>query len=159
MLRLGKTLLLFLFASSLFFSIASAAIDPAPTATSNTDFTGYAKFIYPFVISVGAILAVIMLIIAGLQMMTASEGQRTAAKERIQNALLGLLLLVGVYLILKTINPALLNLQIDTSGLKVDKTTGAEQNSSPTGDCVVAGKTFELTKTQCNAQKGTFSCK
>ncbi|OGF68963.1 hypothetical protein A3H65_00170 [Candidatus Giovannonibacteria bacterium RIFCSPLOWO2_02_FULL_45_14] len=129
MLRLGKTLLLFLFASSLFFSIASAAIDPAPTATSNTDFTGYAKFIYPFVISVGAILAVIMLIIAGLQMMTASEGQRTAAKERIQNALLGLLLLVGVYLILHTINPDLLNLKINTDGLKVD--AGGEKRCRP----------------------------
>ena len=100
--KLGKTIFLFLLAFSLFFSIASAAIEPPPTPASNTDFTGYAKFIYPFAISVGAILAVIMLIVAGLQMMTASEGQRTAAKERIQNALLGLLLLVGVFIILKT---------------------------------------------------------
>src|SRR3990172_13243895 len=127
--KLGKTIFLFLLAFSLFFSIASAAIEPPPTPASNTDFTGYAKFIYPFAISVGAILAVIMLIVAGLQMMTASEGQRTAAKERIQNALLGLLLLVGVFLILHTINPDLLNLKINTDGLKVD--AGGEKRCRP----------------------------
>lgn len=122
MLKLGKTI--FIFASSLFFSIASAVIASPTPATSNTDFTGYAKFLYPFALSVGAILAVIMLVIAGLQMMTASEGQRSSAKERIQNAILGLLLLVGVYLILHTINPDLLNLKINTSGLKIDASSG-----------------------------------
>src|SRR3989344_3684807 len=126
MSKLGKAI--FISASSLFFSIASAVITPTP-ATSNTDFTGYAKFLYPFALSIGAVLAVIMLIIAGLQMMTASEGQRTAAKERIQNALLGLLLLVGVYLILHTINPDLLNLKINTDGLKVD--AGGEKRCRP----------------------------
>jgi len=77
-----------------------------------TDFLGYAKFLYPFMLSVAAVLAVIMIIIAGLEMMTASEGLREDAKKKIWAAVLGLLLAVGSYLILKTINPQLLELKL-----------------------------------------------
>lgn len=91
-----------------------------PGAPPPNDWLSYARFIYPFVLSIAAILAVIMLIVAGLELMTASEGMKSAAKEKIQNAVLGLLLAVGAYLILKTINPDLLNLQIDTGRLNMN---------------------------------------
>lgn len=100
------------------------------------EWLAYASYAYPFAISVGAILAVIMLIIAGLQMMTASEGMRSAAKEKIQNALIGLFLLLGIYLILRTINPALLNLRIDTSSLQ---TSGTSSGIDANGDGVPDG--------------------
>jgi len=48
---------------------------------------------------------------------------------------LGLLLLVGVFIILKTINPALLNLQIDTSGLKVEGGSAAGDVDKPKPPC------------------------
>ncbi|MBI2024382.1 hypothetical protein HYT00_03290 [Candidatus Giovannonibacteria bacterium] len=97
---------------------AGAVITPAGGPPN--DWLSYAQFIYPFIISVAAVLAVIMLIVAGLEMMTASEGMRSDAKQKIQNALLGLLLAVGAYLILNTINPDLLKLKINTSGLRIN---------------------------------------
>ena len=98
-------------------------------------------------------------------MMTASEGMRSDAKQKIQNALLGLLLAVGTYLILNTINPDLLNLRIDTAGLKVDvvgqgnPTSGNPAGNNPSavqGSCIVNGLTFSLTQAQCSSQGGCF---
>ena len=103
--------------------LLAAAIGPG--AAPPNDWLSYAQFLFPFAISVAAVLAVIMLIIAGLEMMTASETMRSDAKQKIQNAIIGLLVAVGTYLILNTINPDLLNLKIDTSGLR---STGTQEN-------------------------------
>lgn len=90
-----------------------AVIPPGGTTPgATTDFLGYARFLFPFALSAAAVLAVIMLIIAGLEMMTASEGLREDAKRRIWGAVLGLLLAVGTFLILNTINPQLINLKL-----------------------------------------------
>ncbi len=79
------------------------------------DFPGWARFLYPFGLSAAAILAVFMLVFAGVQMMAAvgNPGMIESAKGKIWSALLGLLIAVGSYLILRTINPQLLNLQIN----------------------------------------------
>jgi len=64
-------------------------------------------------IVVGAMLAVIRLIYAGFMYMTSDVwGNKQKATEIIQEATLGLLLLLAVYLILNQINPDLLNLNI-----------------------------------------------
>lgn len=139
-----------------------------PTSGDPNAWLNYARFIYPFAISVAAILAVVMLIIAGLEMMTVSEGMRSDAKQKIQNALLGLLLAVGAYLILRTVNPDLLNLKINTSKIRVqvqsqnisNPPTSTNNNGTATqtqGSCVVDGKTFSLTQAQCDAQKGDYN--
>jgi hypothetical protein len=78
-----------------------------------TGFSDYLGFIIPFMLSAAAILAVIMLIIAGLEMMTAAPGLREDAKKRIWGAVLGLLLAVISFLILNTIDPKLIRLELE----------------------------------------------
>jgi|GEM_PF-3171154 len=69
----------------------------------------YLAAMYRFSVIVITFLAVLMIIVAGLQYMIPSSGgeNQSAAKERIKNSVIGLLLAVGSYMILAIINPAL----------------------------------------------------
>ena len=61
--------------------------------------------VYVASIGIGAILAVIMIVFSGIQhMVSEAVDTKSDAKKRIQGAIYGLLLLLGSYLILKTIN-------------------------------------------------------
>ncbi len=56
-----------------------------------------------------AVLAMIMIIMGGLEYMTTElVSEKSAGKEKIQNAILGIVLALGAWLILNTINPKLL---------------------------------------------------
>lgn len=66
--------------------------------------------IYTVAIGIGSILAVVMVIIGGIKYtVMESFGAKTDAKKQITSAFLGLVLLLGSYLILKTINKDLVN--------------------------------------------------
>lgn len=74
---------------------------------------GYANSLYRAAITIAAILAVIKIVIAGVQyMLTDVVPQKSQAKKSIRTALLGLLIVVGAVLILNTINPSLTNLKV-----------------------------------------------
>ena len=69
--------------------------------------------LFKFSLSIGAILAVVMIVWGGyLYMFKDSFAAKTNAKEKITNAVIGLLLLLGIYLILYQINPDILKLEI-----------------------------------------------
>src|SRR3989344_9042597 len=69
--------------------------------------------LFKFSLSIGAILAVVMIVWGGyLYMFKDSFAAKKNAKEKITNAVIGLLLLLGIYLILYQINPQILNLSI-----------------------------------------------
>jgi|GEM_PF-2177744 len=74
----------------------------------------YLNIIIRLAIGIAGVLAVIMIVMGGIQYMTTelvhSKGQ---AKERITNAILGLLVALGAWLILNTINPALVSTKVD----------------------------------------------
>jgi hypothetical protein len=71
-------------------------------------FSSYISFLYAASISIAGLLAVIKIIIAGVKyMMTDVVSTKSNAKGEITGALLGLLLILGAYLILNTINPRL----------------------------------------------------
>ena len=73
----------------------------------------YVNSIIKIIIGLVGVFAVIMLIVAGIEIMTtASGGEKLAGKSRAMNALFGLLLAVGAYTILNTINPNLVNLTV-----------------------------------------------
>ncbi len=74
----------------------------------------YLLLIYKFMISIVGIVAGIMITIAGFQWLTAAgeSSQIKEARHKIMNALIGLVLALGAYTILYTINPALLQLQV-----------------------------------------------
>lgn len=87
---------------------------PGVTDTESPTFSGYINFLYALSISLAALLAVIKIIIAGVKYMLSDVvTSKGAAKQDIQAALFGLLLILGAYIILNTINPQLL-----TGGIK-----------------------------------------
>ncbi|HVT75370.1 MAG TPA: pilin [Candidatus Paceibacterota bacterium] len=89
------------------------------------------KNIYGISIGIAAILAVCMIIWAGVQYTTSEAiGQKTDAKSKWQHAIIGLLILLSAYIILRTINVSLVN--IDLSNL----TQGCGQNGVPCGKAV-----------------------
>jgi hypothetical protein len=79
-----------------------------------TDLGGYIQAVYDFAIGAAAVFAAVMMMIGGLQYLTAGgdSGKVTAAKDRVTGALIGLVLVSAAYLILNTINPNLTNLQL-----------------------------------------------
>lgn len=78
---------------------------------SSDNLSGYFNNLFELALIVGAILAVLIIATAGLQYMTtdAVTGKMTS-RERIQRAILGLLMLLGVWLFFEQINPNILNL-------------------------------------------------
>ncbi len=83
---------------------------------SKNSFKGIADFIsffYSYAIKTGVVLAVIMIIIAGFQwLMSAGSSEIISlAKQRIYKAIIGLIILLGSYTLLYTINPELIKLK------------------------------------------------
>ncbi len=71
-----------------------------------TDIAAYLKAIYQNIIRVVALIAVLSLAWWGLKYITSNiPGMKAASKERLFDILVGILVLLGAYLILKTINP------------------------------------------------------
>jgi hypothetical protein len=86
---------------------------PLSTALTSNSLPGFFNAAFSLALSAGAILAVLRLSYAGwLYMSSDAFGKKSHAKEVIQDAVLGLLLLIGIYIILYQINPNLLNLNI-----------------------------------------------
>lgn len=73
----------------------------------------YLPALFNLVIGISATFAVIMIVFGGLQYMTTDALQgKAAGKERIKNALFGLILVLCAWLILATINPDLLSFNL-----------------------------------------------
>lgn len=72
----------------------------------------YLQWVFKFTLAATGFLAVLMIVIGGVEFMIggANESMRKEGKSRISNALWGLLLALGAWLILYTINPELLKL-------------------------------------------------
>jgi hypothetical protein len=88
----------------------------------NTSLTAFFNAFFKTALVVGAMLAVLRIGYAGfIYMTTDSFGSKGNAKQIIQDAVLGLLLLLSVWLILYQINPNILNLDI----LQVPRSTPA----------------------------------
>ncbi len=74
---------------------------------------GLIKSIYTYSIVISAILAVIMITIGGIQYMgSGSYTQTGAGRERMQNAVIGVLIVIGAVLMLETINPQIVELSL-----------------------------------------------
>lgn len=73
------------------------------------DISTYFQLIFTFGITIAGFLAVLMIVVGGIQYMTAygNPSKVEDAKDRIWQAILGLLLALTGWLILNTINPDL----------------------------------------------------
>lgn len=85
---------------------------------NGTGFDAYINWLYVFSISVAALLAVVKIIIAGFKYVTSDViSNKSDAKNDIKGALLGLLIILGAYVILSTINPNLVKSTISIEGV------------------------------------------
>ena len=96
---------------------------PAGQTTASVSFGGkrefknigeYIQVIYSYALRIAAILAVVVIIIAGAQYMTSGGNSEmiNSAKKRIMGALVGLFIAYMSYFILSSINPALVSLRL-----------------------------------------------
>ena len=78
------------------------------------DLGAYIQAVYTYAIGVAAVLAAVMMMIGGIQWLTAAgdSGRVSSAKGRITNAVIGLLLTIFAWVFLNTINPSLVRLQM-----------------------------------------------
>ncbi len=88
-------------------------LEPLPGITAVNTTQGLAPYIrlmFRLAIGIAGVIAVVVIIISGITTMTSEAPfTKSAAKGRILDALIGLLLLLGCVVILNTINPELLN--------------------------------------------------
>ncbi len=76
---------------------------------SNSSFANYLNTMIKIFIGLCAVLAMVMIVVGGLEYMTTELiSHKDEGKKRITEALFGLLLALGAYMILNTINPDLL---------------------------------------------------
>lgn len=103
----------------------------------------YINTLLQMVIGFMGIIAVLMIIASGVKYMTTENfGGKANAKETITNAFLGLFIAVSIFIILKTINPDLLNLnpgigEVNVAGIELDDTQKGFINSTETAGVVL----------------------
>jgi hypothetical protein len=84
----------------------------------------FVKSAFKISLSIGAILAVLRIAWAGYQyMLTDSASSKSHAKEILGNVTIGLLILLGIWLILNQINPQLLTIQLHGVTSQLQSTT------------------------------------
>jgi len=95
-------------------------------ADTVTDAADYIARMYTYVVSIGGILATVMIIFGGIVYLTAggNPGRIGEAKEYIGNALIGLVLLFTSYLLLQTLNPDLVKLSMPRTFVVRPRITG-----------------------------------
>ncbi len=80
----------------------------------------YLNIIIPLFIGLCAVLAIVMIVIGGIQYMTSElVHSKAEGKDRILHAIFGLVLALGAYALLNTINPDLLKSDVNIEGVSV----------------------------------------
>lgn len=110
-------------------ALAYNLLQPLPGVGQTVDtFPDYITKIIPFILGLAAVLAVVEIVIGGIEYaVTEAIDAKADAKDRILQAILGLLLALASWLILWTINPALVNLQLNIPGLP----SASQQQQAP----------------------------
>ena len=81
------------------------------------DLGEYLALAYRYAVGVGAVIAVVMVVYGGFRFLLGSAvGTIESGKKIIRDALMGLLLILGAWLILNTINPATVKLKLPEIG-------------------------------------------
>ena len=107
----------FAHAVNISLSLPTTGNNPCSDPTSQGCSPGtYVNSFYQFALMIGGLLAFGAIVFGGVKYMASAgnPSSQSEAKEWIESALLGLLLLVGAYLILNTVNPNLTRLDLPT---------------------------------------------
>jgi hypothetical protein len=138
----ARVLFTALFATSIFVSNVAYAADTNAMCTGGsfaqlfcqTDMTSMLNTIFQLAIGVGGVLAILRIVWAGWLYMGAdfdNVGSKSKAKEVFQNAIIGLLLLLAIWLILNQINPQILDLNLVESLKSMPSGNATPQASYP----------------------------
>ncbi|MDO8621648.1 MAG: peptidoglycan recognition family protein [bacterium] len=102
-----------------------------PTSVGIPWIGDYIAAIYRWAVPVGAVLATVVIMIGGVVWLTSGgAGRLSTAKDWITNAVLGLMLLVGSYVVLNLINPDLVRFGVLPVRLVARAELGADDHSS-----------------------------
>ena len=109
-------------------------LSSVPTSGEGS-FANYINAVYRVALLISGLLAVIMITWGGIEYMGGdSVFNKEEGRKKIQNAIVGLLLLVSSFLILNTINPKLVDLNFDicppNTARSADGTCGASSGSA-----------------------------
>ncbi len=122
-------------------------LEPLPGVNQNgINFASFVSGMFRLFITLGALFAVLMLVIAGIgYMISDTPVNIQAAKDRAKAALYGLLLLTACWLILYTINPNLLRFDLFNRDVPAVANSGAPGTTAPTSPNYVAQNPIGLT--------------
>jgi hypothetical protein len=114
---------------------------------SNTDSVGdFIAQIYKVGVAVAVFLSVLMIILGGAEYVTSViPAVKTDGKTKIQNALVGLLIALGSYMILYTIDPNLVsfNVRLDNAGVPTSPIYGSGGASTIGGNPLVTAGDYD----------------
>lgn len=140
-----------------FFAVASTAfaqgftpLAPIPGLTDNVtsiissgSFEDFFNNLYKYCVGLAATLAVVMIIWGGLEISTQdSVSKQGAGRERITQAVLGLILVLSPVLVFSIINPRILNLSLALP--KLDTVTGAPVPTNATQTTTLSSTDLQL---------------
>ena len=144
-------------------SSGNAAEATAIEITPTEGISGTFNNMYGMAIGIGSVLAVIMIALYGFRYMSGNKSvyENGKLKEKITNVVLGLLLLLGIYVILNTINPRLLDVQpemtsVNLQALDIEQGDGFEP--SDTGDIPSVGAKTLACEGGMKQVKGIYVC-
>lgn len=124
-----------------------AGLPGVTDTTSNPNLTSYLNALFLVSISLGGLLAVVKIAIAGFKyMLTEQIGAKGEARDDIKGALFGLAILVSAFIVLNTIDPQFTNLNVLRSAESIDLPTQSvtsKGTGSKAGEGVTACKTGE----------------
>ena len=122
------------------------------TCTPGTGFATYLNAMIEVVIGLCAVLAMIMIIMGGIQYMTSElVSGKQEGRKKITQAILGLLLALGAFAILNTINPDLLNISLNSLPTA---TVTMQDDAGPTPTTITTGEMPAEIKAVCTNKGG-----
>ncbi len=129
------------------------------SAANSANLAAFFNNLYKFLIGLAAVLAVIEIIWGGLEISTKdSVSQQSEGKERITNAILGLILVLSPVLVFSIINPNILDLSLNLPSLKL--TVPETKNVAPT---IINKGTMDVITgpgtTKIGTEDGIFLCR
>lgn len=116
--------------------------------------------LYKFLIGLAAALAVIEIIWGGLEISTESVSKKTEGKERIQNAIFGLVLVLSPVLVFSIINPSILNLSLNLEPLKLKVKAPIKETQVYASRCKITHSDQNLVTAECVSMSDvqSYSC-
>ena len=120
-----------------FSGFGSALLNRFQGLGNSSSLSDFLNALFALIVSIGSVLAVVMIMYEGYSYFASTRDGRVVAaaetKQKIIKIVLGFLLLLCIYTILRTINPDLLNLNVNISGLTIAGQDGIDLVTNLTG--------------------------